>query len=93
MSDRWQCERCEAEFEWLTDFRAHTCEPRLTVADVLKLPGERFHLYGGDFELLWNEDRMLGCWQIWKGGGFHFESPDEHAACAAFLRLTTNPNE
>lgn len=90
MSDRWQCERCEDEFEWLTDFRAHKCEPLLTVADVLKhnLDAE---VECAGFILCWNRKEKL--WRIWQNTQFVFESPDESAACAEFLRLTTNPNE
>lgn len=55
----------------------------LTVADVLKNDSQVYRLTNGDYELIWNDTR----WQIWRGGGLHFESPDESAAVAEFLRM------
>lgn len=60
------------------------------MADILKERNAR--ISEGSHWLVWNEDHMLGCWQIYQAGRGKgvviFEDPDESAAVAEFLRLT-----
>ena len=60
----------------------------LTFADVLKHPKIDFWLDCESHNLQWED--IAKVWQIRKGflSPVIFESPDESAACAEFLRLT-----
>lgn len=55
-----------------------------TLADVLKRSTMTcVRDSDSDFEIVWHYNE----WRIYRGGGLHFQSPDESAACAEFLRL------
>lgn len=68
------------------EFEHHLDEPKpLTVVDVLKRSTMTCLVdRNSDFEIVWHHSE----WRIYRGGGLHFQSPDESAACAEFLRLT-----
>ena len=57
----------------------------LTVADVLKRSTMTCLVDNNSaFQIVWHYNE----WRIYRGGGLYFQSPDESAACAEFLRLT-----
>lgn len=67
------------------EFEHHLDEPKpLTVGEVLKRSTMTcVRDSDSDFEIVWHHNE----WRIYRGGGLHFQSPDESAACAEFLRL------